>query len=112
MKVPFRLRRIAQARPATALLLPGHDSAALLSVCARLRQRSWPAVFAVHDGFLLKLNEPLPGAVGGAIRLTEPARNVLLPVDAELVPALLADEAAALGRERGLIFLPEGRVLA
>jgi len=112
MKVPFRLRRVSQPRPATALLLPGHDSAALLAVCARLGHDPWPAVFAVHDGFLLELRQPLREPVGGTIRLAELADNVLLPVDAELIPALLDDEARALGRERGLIFLPEGRVLA
>jgi len=46
-----------------------------------------------------------------AIRLRSLAENLLLPADAELVPALLADEAAALGRQRGLLFLPGGRVL-
>jgi tetratricopeptide (TPR) repeat protein len=112
MKVPFRLRRIAQARPATALLLPGHDCAALLSACARLGHVAWPAVFTVHDGFLLRFQETLREPVGGTIRLAELANSVLLPVDAELVPGLLPDEAMALGRERGLIFLPEGRVLA
>jgi hypothetical protein len=112
MKVPFRLRRVGEARPATALLLPGHDVAALLGVCARVGRDSWPELFAVHDGFLLRFKKGLREPVGGVIRLAELADNVLTPVDAALAPGLLPDEAAALGRERGLIFLPEGRVLA
>jgi tetratricopeptide (TPR) repeat protein len=46
------------------------------------------------------------------MRLRSVADNVLLPADADLVPALLADEADALGRQRGLVFLPGERVLA
>jgi len=50
-------------------------------------------------------------ALAGVIRLRSLGDNLLLPADAELVPALLEDEAAALGRQRGLVFLPGGRVL-
>src|SRR5262249_52178512 len=105
-KVAYRLRRRPEARPALALLLPGHDSSALLRLCARLGLDPLPQIFASADGFLLRLLRPLHQPVAGVIRLAELAANVLLPVDAELIPGLLPDEAAALGRARGLIFLP------
>jgi tetratricopeptide (TPR) repeat protein len=40
------------------------------------------------------------------------AENLFIPVDAELVPALLDDEAEGLTKDRGLVFLPDGRVVA
>src|SRR5262245_50656513 len=111
MKVPFRLRRVPEPRPVQALLMPGHDSAVLLRICARLRLDPLPAIYAVADGFLVKLERPLSEPTAGVIRLAELGANVYLPADAELTPGLLADEAAALGQKRGLVFLPEGRVL-
>ena len=36
MKIALRLRRISHACPTRALLLPGHDTQALLDLCARL----------------------------------------------------------------------------
>jgi tetratricopeptide (TPR) repeat protein len=110
MKIPYRLRRTCNVRSTRALLIPGHDGAVVLRLCARLGIDS-PRIFAVKDGFLVRLPQPLDKPVAGAIRLGELATNLLLPVDAELAPALLADEAEALGRRRGLIFLPDGRVL-
>src|SRR5262249_55224091 len=44
--------------------------------------------------------------------LTRLAPNLLILADATLVPALLPDEAEALTRKRGLVFLPGGVVLA
>ncbi len=110
MKVPYRLRRTADVRPTRALLIPGHDGAAVLRLCARLGIDA-PRIFAVADGFLLRLAQPIDKPVAGAFRLGELAANLLLPVDAELTPTLLADEADALGSRRGLIFLAGGRVL-
>jgi tetratricopeptide (TPR) repeat protein len=111
MKVPYRLRRRARPEPATALLLPAHDPADVLRLCERLGCDPLPAVYAVADGFLLKLAQPAPGAVAGCVRLRGLSAHLLLPVDADLEPALLPDEAAALVRDRGLVFLPGGRVL-
>jgi tetratricopeptide (TPR) repeat protein len=45
------------------------------------------------------------------IRLRGVGRGLFVPVDAELVPALLDDEIEGLTRGRGLVFLPGGTVL-
>jgi tetratricopeptide (TPR) repeat protein len=110
MRVPFRLHRLPTAEPASALLLPGHDVTALLTLCARLG--AMPAVYPVAAGFLLKLAAPTRAAFPGALRLRALADNLLVPADAELLPALRDDEAAGLVRRRGLVFLPGGRALA
>lgn len=110
MKVPFHLRRTGDPRPTRALLIPGRDAGVVLDVCARIGVDR-VHVHAVADGFLLVVDRGLDTPVAGAIRLGELAANLLVPIDAELVPALLPDEGAALGRRRGLIFLPGERVL-
>jgi hypothetical protein len=111
MRVPFRLRRGPEAAPATALLLPSHRPEDLVVLCTRLGLDPLPLVYPVADGFLLKLRRPIKDSVGGVIRLRELAGNLFLPADAELVPGLLEDEAAALVSRRGLVFLPGNRVL-
>src|SRR5205807_1042339 len=71
-----------------------------------------PPIHRVAGGFLLKLGEGPGPPPAGPIRLRELAEDLYLPVDADLVPALLDDEAEGLTRDRGLVFLPGGRVLA
>jgi tetratricopeptide (TPR) repeat protein len=112
MKVPFTLRRLPSLEPARALLLPGHDVQPLLDLCARLCQDPLPQIFAVSEGFLLKLRQPTSAPFPGVIRLRALADNLFVPCDAELVPALHDDEAGGLVAPRGLVFLPGGRVLA
>lgn len=109
MKVPFSLRRVG-THPAQALLLLSDQAADLLALCARLRR--WPAIHAVAGGFLVRLPQPSDVPQPHTIRLRALCPNLLVPVDAELSPALLADEAEALVRRRGLVFLPGGRVLS
>jgi tetratricopeptide (TPR) repeat protein len=92
-------------------LLPGHRGEDVLRLCAALAVDPLPPVYRVTDGFLIKLPRPLDTPPAGVIRLRALSGNLLLPVDAELVPPLLEDEAAALVRRRGMIFLPGGRVL-
>jgi hypothetical protein len=111
MNVPFHLRKRPNAEPATALLLLSHQTAEVLAVCARLGGRQRPAIHAVADGFLLLLHDPIQEAVPRAVRLRSLCPNLLVPVDADLVPALHDDEARSLVRDRGLVFL-SGRVLA
>jgi tetratricopeptide (TPR) repeat protein len=109
MKVPFRLRRLDSPHPAQALLLLSEDPAELLALLSRWRVQ--PCIHRVADGFLLRFSQPLEGPCAGVIRLRMPYEQVYVPVDAELVPGLLDDEARGLVREQGLVFLPNGRVL-
>jgi tetratricopeptide (TPR) repeat protein len=112
MNVSYRLRRFPTTEPATALLVPSFEPAAVLELCARLGFDPVPEIFATAEGFLLKLPRPLAGSAAGALRLRGLSANLFLPVDAELIPALLEEEAAALVRDRGLVFLPGQRVLS
>lgn len=112
MKVPLTLRRRAGAEPASALLLPSHDLAALCALCARVADDVLPKVYRLAEGFLVVPTQPVGRAGSGAVRLRALAPNLFVPADADLVPELAADEAAALTRERGLLFLPGGRALA
>jgi tetratricopeptide (TPR) repeat protein len=135
VKVPFRIRKRPEAAPATGFFLPGTDTARLLALCAFAQQtgrlvppvssevktagaspaaRSTCAVRSIHavaGGFLAVLTQPTSAALPGAVRLRRLVPNLFLPADADLEPDLLDDEAAGLVRERGLLFLPGGRVL-
>ncbi|CAN5871566.1 hypothetical protein BH23PLA1_BH23PLA1_18910 [soil metagenome] len=112
MKIPYRLRRRTAIDEAEALFLEGQDTGALLRLCERLDGGAWPRIHAVASGFLVRPSAPPPRFCPGAIRLQSLAENLFLPSDADLLPALLNDEAEGLTRHRGLIFLPGGRVLA
>jgi hypothetical protein len=125
MKIEWKLRRLPKPAPATMLLLVSHRIDDLLRLCARLcttfprfgeeaggrGSKDLPPVYSTADGFLVRLPKPISEAVPGTIRLRNLADNLLLPVDAELVPSLLPDEAFALVKNRGLVFLPGGRLL-
>ena len=110
MKVAFHLRRRPEAAPATALLLPSHRVDDLIRLAVQLGGDRLPPIFAVADGLVIKLPAPTRQAFPGALS-PRPAQNLFLPVDGELVPPLLEDEAAALVQQRGLVFLPGGRML-
>jgi hypothetical protein len=122
MKVPFRLWRRTESAPADALLILSDEPADVLRVCARLGMGRLPAIHRVAGGFLVlradagspRGLEDSPSGLAGvaAIRLRAVCPNFYIPVDAELSPALGTDEARALVRERGLVFLPGDRVLA
>lgn len=113
IRVPFQLRRRSSGgtAPAEALFVPGRDAAVLLSACMRLGLEPSGRVHDVAGGFLVRLAGASTVPVPGATRLREPSKDLFVPVDAELVPALLTDEAAGLVRDGGLVFLPGGRVL-
>ncbi len=121
MKVPFQLRKAAEAAPAAGLLLLSESVADLLALCVaagtirpghpEVEAGALPPVHAVPGGFLVKLARPAERAFPGVLRLRRLAADLFLPADAELTPALLDEEAAGLVRQRGLVFLP-GRVLA
>jgi tetratricopeptide (TPR) repeat protein len=109
--VPFRLTRRDTHAPTDAFLLLATDAKELATAGACLGANA-PAVFPVRGGFVL-----VPPAghdvrhVPGAIALRRLMGDLLIPADAELVPALLPDEAAALTQHRGLVVLPGGAVL-
>src|SRR6266404_2356622 len=111
MNVPYQLRPLTTAEPAIALLLPGRRAEGVLRLCAALGLDPLPAIHRVAGGFLVKLPQALDTPLAGVIRLRALSADLLLPVDAELVPPLLPDEASALVSKRGLVFLPGGRVL-
>ena len=76
------------------------------------------AVHAIAGGFLFRLPDAVSRAdhethevFPGVIRLRALSPGLFVPVDAALTPALLPDEASALVRQRGLVFLPGGVVL-
>jgi hypothetical protein len=112
MKVAYRLRRLSRAEPAVALMLLSTNVGEILNLCVRLGSDPLPELFPVAGGYLLRLRTPTAEAFPGAVRLRALAPNLLVPVDAELAPALHDDEARGLVRERGLVFLPDRRVLA
>ncbi len=109
IEVAYHLRRKPADHPATALLLVGDDAPAVLPLCARLGVDPAGHIFAVAGGMVVILDEPTRGTFPGAIRLRNLARGLLLPVDAELIPSLLDDEAQGLSRDRGIVFLPGGQ---
>ena len=111
MQVAIHLRRRSQAEPATAMLLLGQRTADLAGLLVHLACDPLPPIFATADGFLVSLSRPLTGTVGGVLRLRALAPNLFVPVDADLVPALLPAEAADLASRRGLVILPGGRAL-
>lgn len=111
MKIPYQLWWQPTSAPTSALLIPGQDAEIVLRVCVELGLDPLPAIYPVADGFVLHLPTPMDRCVAGAVRLRGLSAHLLLPANAELVPALLPDEASALVRKRGLVFLPGGRVL-
>ncbi len=110
MKVPFHLRRRPGAGPASAVFLETDGVPALLDLAARLGPGGSPTIHRVTGGFLVRLGAE-SRAPSGAVRLRGLAANLYVPVDADLVPDLLDDEAAGLTRDAGLVFLPTGRIL-
>ena len=109
--VPFRLRRRATAQRTVALYIATREPASLVAICEYLGLDPSRRVFDVADGYLIRLESPSTQLVPGAIRLRELTAAFYVPVDADLIPALLDDEAAGLVRDWGLVFLPDGRVL-
>jgi hypothetical protein len=111
MRVPLQLHKRPTSEPATALLVTSREAADVLAVCARLSLDPRGRVFDLPDSLLLLLAGPTCEVFPYTIRLRGLARNLFVPADADLVPALLDDEARGLVRDRGLVFLPGERVL-
>jgi tetratricopeptide (TPR) repeat protein len=109
--VPFLLRRRPAPLPAAALFLASGDASTLVHLCGRLGADPLPRVAPVADGFIVWPEADPGGRLPRTIPLRRLAENLLIPADADLVPTLHPDEAAALTRDRGLLMLP-GRLLA
>jgi tetratricopeptide (TPR) repeat protein len=110
VQVAFQLRRRPRLEPTAAILLETSKAEAVLAFVSRLGLDRLPPLFRVPGGFLVVPPSVASAPVGG-IRLRSIGPNLFLPIDADLTPALLDDEIAGLVRDRGLIFLPGGRVL-
>ena len=111
IEIPCRPRRHGSVAAATALYIPSRDLNVLFAQCGRLGLDPAGRLFDVAGGFLLELVAPSTDPAPGAVRLRALYRSLYLPVDAELVPGLLDDEASGLVRDWGLVFLPGGRTL-
>jgi tetratricopeptide (TPR) repeat protein len=111
MKIAFHLKRTSVAQPAAALFLASEHASHLLEICSRQRLEAVPPVYSCAGGFLVKLPVSVNSPIPLAIRLQKLGTDLYLPVDARLVPPLFEDEARALGRDRGLVFLPGDRIL-
>jgi len=112
VEVPFRLTRRDEAAATDAFLLFADTVVPLADACTRFGSGTLPAVFAVHGGFVLVPAERETRVLPGAIRLRRLAGDLFIPANADLIPALLVDEAAMLTQNRGLVVLPGGDVLA
>ncbi len=108
IQVPFQLRRRSRTEPAEALLIPSRDPRVLVAFCSRLGLDPRGRVFDIAGGFLLELERPAIDPMPGAVRLRSVATALYLPVDAELIPSLLDDEASGLVRDWGVVFSPCG----
>ncbi len=113
VSIAFHLRRRTTSEPAVALLVPSRDPATVLAHCARLAVDPTNRLFDIAGGFLLMLEQPMAGmsTSSGAARLRMLAPGFYIPVDADLIPALLDDEASGWCVAAGLVFAPDGRVL-
>lgn len=112
MKVPLQLKRKSSLEPAVAALLLGTEPIDAFRVCARIGLDPTGRLFAVEGGFVIKLEAPTSQPLAGLVRLRRSSTDLYVPVDAELVPALLDDEAEGLVQGRALVFPPWGGVLS
>jgi len=114
MRMPLTVRRGMWSEPASAFLVRSDRAADALTVLERLAAgpAGLPTVLEVRGGFLLTTEEPLAEPVPGALRLREASRHLYIPVDAQIAPALLSDEAEGLVSRYGLVLLPGGEALA
>lgn len=111
MRIPFTLHPLSAALPTAGILAPSHRADEVLHVVLELALDPLPSLHRVAEGVLVILPRELDRVVPGVFRLRRLATHLWLPVDAELIPPLLEEEAAGLVSKRGLVFLPGLRVL-
>jgi tetratricopeptide (TPR) repeat protein len=113
MKVNFELKpRLGRVEEVAALLFFTTDLREVLQACSLLSIAPMGRVFVVDRGILLKIEgaSSQVAAIPGTLRLRALAKNLFLPLQSNLTPALLPDEQEILSQKRGLVFLP-GRTL-
>ncbi len=111
MKIPIHVFSAQQPSAAVAVLIPSHRSAELFAIIHELGLDRIPPIHRCAEGFVVRLPREVPARIVGAVRLRMLTEHLNLPADGELSPPLLDDEARGLVRDRGLLFLPGGRVL-
>ncbi len=112
IKVAWQLRPSAGPADGTAVLLPSRNIGELLSFHAQLGQGDVSAIHDTAAGWLVRLSGRAGVVPPCAVRLKEVAANLLIPIDADLLPPLTPEEAKILTRHRGLVFLPHREALA
>ncbi len=111
MVTPYQLERLREPASVSAVLLHTPTLAGLRDYLDRLKITTWPTIYPIAGGFVIERGSAMP-TPPPALRLRSLAPNLFVPIDARLTPTLRADEAAALTRERGLVFFPGGQVYA
>lgn len=106
---PLQLRRTTRHAEAAALFVPGDDALPALAALATLAHEPAPRVYRMRGGFLVWPDAPVSTPIAGAVRLRTLGRRLFAPVDAQLSPNLLEDEAAGIGP---CVLLPGSKPLA
>jgi tetratricopeptide (TPR) repeat protein len=109
MRVPLRVKARTERCATVALFLPSEQPGELFRSLSRLGWQRARSVYRLAEGYLITAAAPLETPPPGLIPLRAFAENLLLPIDADLVPSLLDDEAKGLVSRRGLVLLPGGR---
>lgn len=104
MKVAYQLLQQAHRAPAYALLLPRNTTVVLH--WAIHFQPLQPRLYPTQSGWLLVCQKPIQQTPVGYVALHEIHPHLFIPVDAQLIPGLLSDEAAGLTRSHQVIVLP------
>ena len=110
MQVPLRLAHRDSPPAADAFLLPA-DGFGPLAGAPQARRRACPTCTPCAAGSCSSRGRSRR-ARHRAVRLRRVSGDLFTPADATLLPALLPDEITALTRDRGLVVLPGGGVLA
>lgn len=97
ISAPLQVRRTVAVAETAALFVPGDDPALVLGLLAELALEPTPRVYRTFGGFLVRPDAPVRGNCPGAIRLRALGQHLFAPLDAQLSPNLLDDEARGLG---------------
>jgi tetratricopeptide (TPR) repeat protein len=107
MKVAYQLLHHTTRAPAYGLLLPDSTHEAL-HWAVQLHEFE-PRLFPTQNGWLLTTRKPITQLPAGYVALQELHTGLFIPVDAQLIPGLLGDEAAGMTKQQQVIVLPGPR---